>query len=199
MVSAVSLAGQEAPSVATTPVDTVTPARTGAAPRLGATSIKQRSRHTSAFSRGIWWGRCRCASSTRGGRAWPQYKMKAGLIAAAGACELFSLSASSIFPLFFPLCGVSQSLECIRNKGGGQWCVRVLNVESVTVKYIICPMWPSFISVQVAFSCDVSLHIWRKQKYIIYVTNTWHFEIMQWYFLFNCSSSSELICLQFCR
>lgn len=160
--STVSLAGQEAPSVATTPVDPVTPARTGTAPRLGATSIKQRvcSRRTSAFSRGIWWWeRCRCASGTRGGRAWPQHKMKAGPIAVVGACKVFSLSSSSTFPLLFPLSGVSQSLECTRNKGGGQWCVRVLKVESITVKYSICPLWPSFISMQMAFSCDVYLHI----------------------------------------
>lgn len=41
--SRVWLAGQEAPSVAMTPGDTVTQARTGTAPRLGATSIKQRA------------------------------------------------------------------------------------------------------------------------------------------------------------
>lgn len=39
--SAVSLAGQEAPSVAMTPVDAVTQVRARTAPRLGATSIKQ--------------------------------------------------------------------------------------------------------------------------------------------------------------
>lgn len=90
---------------------------------------------------GIWWERCRCASSTRGGRAWPYYKMKAGQIAGVSACKMFSLSSASTFPLFFPLCGclgepnqhsgVSQSLECTRNKGGdcgvlGYWKWRVL-------------------------------------------------------------------------
>lgn len=41
--STVSLAGQEAPSVAMTPADTVTRARTGTARRPGAASIKQRA------------------------------------------------------------------------------------------------------------------------------------------------------------
>lgn len=61
--SAVSLAGQEAPSVAMTPVDTVTQVRTQTAPRLGATSIKQCALATSSFNQASG-GRCRCASST---------------------------------------------------------------------------------------------------------------------------------------
>lgn len=85
--------------------------------------------------------------------------MKEGPIAVVGACKMFSLSSSSTFPLFFLLCGVSQSLEGTRNKGGGGWCVKILKVDSVTLKYSVCPLSPSFISVQIAFSCDVSLRI----------------------------------------
>lgn len=50
--STVSLAGQEAPSVAMAPVDTVTPVRTGTARTLRATSIKQRAPATHLPSAG---------------------------------------------------------------------------------------------------------------------------------------------------
>ena len=168
---------------------------------LYKTACSGQATGTPSFGRCIGWERCGLAGSMRGGRALPLYKMKAGElpVAVVSARKMFSLSSSSTFfvsSFVFALCGVSQSFERTRNTGEGWWGLGYWNCRLLQER--ICFLWLPFISVEITFSCDFSLHIWR-QKYIIWVTYLRHFEIMQRYvFDYFCWAEQVQFCLQFC-